>query len=132
MDENNVFQFDEASQRVGKFPTGMTMIATIKFQPEDDRDYYHKLIVKTTRTRFAIPIIGDFIIIVLQHDNSNSKIVTLLSHLYMYLGIGGRGLLNVSDSIILEKVPVKYYKTTIIPVYNLGTRPARFTLSTTG
>ncbi len=58
MDENNVFRFDENSQRVGKFPSGMSMIVTIKFQPEDDKDYYHKLVVKTTRSRFAIPIIG--------------------------------------------------------------------------
>jgi hypothetical protein len=58
MDENNVFRFDENSQRVLKFASGMTMVATIKFQPEDDQDYYHKLIIKTLDSRFAIPIIG--------------------------------------------------------------------------
>lgn len=123
MDENNVFRFDDKSQRVLKFPSGMSMIATIKFQPQDDRDYYHKFVVKTLKARFAIPIIG-ITPMFLKYKHFNVW--------KYYSGIGGRGLLNVADSIIFERVPVKYFKTKVIPVYNLGTKPAKFTMSTTG
>jgi len=57
MDENSIFKLDQCSQRVAKFPCGMAITATINFYPEDDRDYYHKLVIHTNASRFAIPIV---------------------------------------------------------------------------
>jgi hypothetical protein len=130
MEETSIFKFDESSQRVAKFPCGMSITATINFHPEDDRDYYHKLVISTNTRRFAIPIVcripffkRSFFAVIEQSSDFISA---------FHEGIGGRGLLNAPDSIVFDSAPVKLLNTKAIPLCNEGTRPARFSLSTTG
>jgi len=58
MSEAGPFGIDENSRRVGKFASGLVTSVVINFKPEDEEDYYHKLIVDVNGTRIAIPVIG--------------------------------------------------------------------------
>jgi hypothetical protein len=46
--------------------------------------------------------------------------------------MGGRGLLDIPDVVDFGKVSVKYLKTMPTPVFNVGTKTARFTMTTDG
>ena len=58
MDTNGDFSLDEKSVQVSKFAPGMIFKTTIKFNPQEDRDYFDKLVIVTKDSRFAIPILG--------------------------------------------------------------------------
>ncbi|CAG7678300.1 unnamed protein product [Allacma fusca] len=104
MEETDEFSFDKNTSQITRIASGMIFKPTINFHPHEDRDIFQKLIIMTKQNRFAIPI----------------------------LGIGGKGILNPPDVIDFLTVPVKCLKTRLITTTNIGTRVARFLLTTTG
>ncbi|NWS72026.1 HYDIN protein, partial [Crotophaga sulcirostris] len=96
------FKLVSPSDACRKVAPGMTSTFRILFTPEESKDYFHQLTCITEKEKFIVPI----------------------------RTIGARAILDFPDQLNFSICPVKYSTQKTLLVRNIGSREARYCIST--